>query len=403
MQRFKKHTSFFFISGHLLFSGIMLLFLPFISSAQNDTVAKRARIAVFSPLYLDSAFDASGAYRHGKTLPKYFTAGLDFFEGVQLAIDSLQKEKATLDIYVYDTRSPSKKLEAVLAQEEIKNMDLLLGYVNVNEASQLARAAASLEIPFINVNLPNDAGVKGNPHYIILNPTLGTHCNAIYKFLQKNYALAPIFYFRKKGTMDDQLKKYFADAEKNSASVPLKIKYITLEDTITADQLKRFIDSTKTNICLAGSLDANFGLSLARQLASLKKSYKSTVIGMPFWDNIDFNKPAFRGVEIIYSSPRYVNADSKLVQQLNNHFTTKHFSKISDIVFSGFESIYYFSHMLSDSTDNFIKHLSTQKKTIFGEIDIQPVTNKQTGEPEYYENKKLYFIKKADGVIKSVY
>ena len=170
----------------LLFVQIILLLAPVSSIAQKDTVNKRLHIAVFTPLYLDSAFDVSGTYRHGKTIPKHLAAGLDFYEGIQIAIDSLQREKQPMDIYIYDSRSSNKKLEMILAMDEIKSMDLLLGYVNMNEALQLARTAASLKIPFVNCNLPNDAGVKNNPNYIILNPTIGTHCIGIYKFLQKN-------------------------------------------------------------------------------------------------------------------------------------------------------------------------------------------------------------------------
>src|SRR5918911_1150193 len=53
------------------------------------------KIAIFAPLYLDSAFDASHEYRYGKNVfPKFINSGLEFYEGVQLALDSLAKENA---------------------------------------------------------------------------------------------------------------------------------------------------------------------------------------------------------------------------------------------------------------------------------------------------------------------
>lgn len=399
MQRNKNNSRLLFYS--ILVPVVFNLF-PISTQAQTDSVAKTISIAVFAPLYLDSAFDASGAYRHGKTLPKYFNAGLEFYEGIQLAIDSLDKENIEADIHIYDTRS-SKKMNELIQDEELQEMNLFIGYVNVNEAALLARAAATMQIPFVNINLPNDAGVKANPNYIILNPTLGTHCTAIYKFLQKNYALSPIIYFRKKGPADDRLKTYFNEAEKATASVPLKIRYVTLEDTATTEQLRKFLDSSKSNICIAGNLDLNIGLALARQLSALGKSYKTTLIGMPTWDQVDFTKSVYRGIDIIYSSSLYINNDNQLVQQLQNHFKTKYFSRTADIIFSGFETLYYFTHLLNENVDSVSKNFGIKKNTIFGEIDIQSVVNKQTGATEYYENKKLYFIKKTDGVIKAVY
>jgi hypothetical protein len=38
-----------------------------------------------------------------------------------------------------------------------------------------------------------------------------------------------------------------------------------------------------------------------------------------------------------------------------------------------------------------------------GEFDIQPVINRTTMTLDYFENKKLYFVKKVDGVVKTVY
>ena len=40
---------------------------------------------------------------------------------------------------------------------------------------------------------------------------------------------------------------------------------------------------------------------------------------------------------------------------------------------------------------------------IFSDFDIQPVKMKTTkNEPDYYENKKVYFIKKIDGTSKVI-
>ena len=59
--------------------------------AQDSSVFK-PRVAIFAPLYLDSAFDAANNYRYGTTLPRFFNSGLEFYEGIQLALDSLNKE-----------------------------------------------------------------------------------------------------------------------------------------------------------------------------------------------------------------------------------------------------------------------------------------------------------------------
>src|SRR6187401_501681 len=100
----------------------LLFFYPFtITFAQNNS---KQKIAVFIPLYLDSAFDAYNTYRYDKNFPKFINPGLEFYEGVQLAIDSLTKEKAPLEIFIYDTRSVQRNL-----LEKINGMDTAIGLI----------------------------------------------------------------------------------------------------------------------------------------------------------------------------------------------------------------------------------------------------------------------------------
>jgi len=75
-----------------LITGLFLFFAgPGSASAQvHDSL--KYHIAVFLPLYLDSAFDASGNYRFDQNFPKYLNPGLEFYEGLELAMDSLNKK-----------------------------------------------------------------------------------------------------------------------------------------------------------------------------------------------------------------------------------------------------------------------------------------------------------------------
>src|SRR5450432_167818 len=131
--------------------------------------SSKYHIAVFLPLFLDSAFDASGSYRFDQGFPKYLNPGLEFYEGLELAMDSLHKKGSPVDITVYDTRSTTKSIQQMLDEPAFSKMQLILGYVNAGDLHTLANAAKNREIPFINVNFPNDGAVTGNPEFVILN------------------------------------------------------------------------------------------------------------------------------------------------------------------------------------------------------------------------------------------
>jgi hypothetical protein len=372
--------------------------------AQDSIQAKRYRIALFSPLYLDSAFDDNLNYRQGKNFPKYFNPGLEFYEGAQLAIDSLEKEGIHLDIHVFDSRSSTSGISAVIRNNGLDSMDMVIGHVNANEAKMLANAVANKNIPFINATYPNDAGVSNNPNFVILNSTLFTHCAAMYRFIQKNHALSPVVLFRKKGVQEDKLKNYFEEISRTTASVPLKIKYVTLDGNFTEADLKKHLTDEGTTVAIAGSLDVNFGEHLTQMLSALYDNYPSVLFGMPtWWDVANFSKPEYKNVEVLYSTPFYVSPDNKLSVIIQQIFKSKYYSRPTDMVYRGYETLYHFAHLLALNDSNLVSSLSDKRSLVFTEFDIQPVLNPKTTTLDYFENKKIYFIKKVDGVVTAVY
>ncbi|MEO7922446.1 MAG: ABC transporter substrate-binding protein [Chitinophagaceae bacterium] len=382
---------------------LTLLLLVFRIAAQEPV--PKYKIAIFVPLYLDSAFDYNDEYRYAKNVfPKFINPGLEFYEGAQLALDSLNKEKAPLEVFIYDTRSANQSLSEQLAQAEKDSAELIIAHCSSAEIKIFADAGLKNNIPVINVNLPNDGGITGNPFYVVLNPTLKTQCEGIYRHIQKYYSLNRIIVFRKKGQLEDRIKNYFEDFGKNTMSVPLKLKFVELTDSFTVNQLRPYLDTIDQTLCISGSLDENFGKRLVQQLAVLKKQeYQATVMGMPTWDGIAFNKPEYKGIEIIYSTPYYNAKMDKISQSITNHFNKVMYARPSDMVFRGYEVMFRYSRLLLQYGADLSSNLGNKQVKLFTDYDIQPVLSKSNMTLDYFENKKLYFLKWQDGILKSVF
>src|SRR5688572_7141705 len=102
-------------------------------SAGAQTSAPKYKIAIFTPLYLDSAFDYNDEYRYAKNVfPKFINPGLEFYEGAQLALDSLNKEKAPLEVFIYDTKSAKESITQMLNKEEMDSVDLIIVHCSSN-------------------------------------------------------------------------------------------------------------------------------------------------------------------------------------------------------------------------------------------------------------------------------
>jgi hypothetical protein len=384
------------------FFAFVLTFVQAISLQAQDST-HRQKVVVFAPLYLDSAFDAVNNYRYDKNFPKFINPGLEFYEGVQLALDSLNKEKMQLEVFIYDTRSSKKNLLELINEIDTAT-GLIIAHASAQENWVLAGEAMLRKIPYINVNLPNDGGITNNPYFVMLNPTLRTHVESVYRYLQKYYSTNTVTVLRKKGQMEDLIKSYLNDFATSTASVPLKLRYVDLTDSFSVKQLLPLLDSTRQNTFVAASLDESFNRRLLTQFVLAGKHYKTSIIGMPTLDNIekDFTRPEYKGPEIIYGHPFYNGKADKISVDITNYFSTKMYARPSDMVFRGYEVMWKYSKLLSQYKIDLASNLTDKKNKVFTDFDIQPVLNKQTMTMEYFENKKLYFIKWQDGVMKGV-
>jgi hypothetical protein len=384
---------------------ICLFGSPSPAPAQANLPGTRHTIAVFLPLYLDSAFSASGEYAYGKNFPKFLNPGLEFYEGLQLAADSLNKTGSPLNILIYDTRSSKSPVSAIVQRPEFSQVELIIGHVTFGEIRLLSGIAKQKNIPFINTNTPNDGGVTNNPSLVVLNSTLKTHIQAIYKFLQRGYATSPIVVFRKKGVQEDVLQRYFQEIDSNTVSVSLRLKFVTLNSNFTTAQLKPYLDSNRVTMCIAGSLDDQFAKQITTQLAALNETFPVQVMGMPTWDiSTQFKNKEYRGLEIFYTTPFYNAKMDKVSISINNYFKNNLFSRPTDMAFRGYECLLHFGKLLAEKGPNLGSSIGEKRFRVFTDFDIQPVfLNKQSPTLDYFENKKVYFVKLLDGVIKSVY
>jgi len=372
-----------------------------VRSIGQTNASKPLKIAVFAPVFLDSAF-SENEYKLGRNsnLPRYMLPGLDFYNGFMLAIDSLNKEKAGVEVLFYDTKSENPSIDEIIEDSAFNNVSLIIAsFNNRSEIKTLADFALEKKIPIISATYPNDGGITANPYFVMLNPTLNAHLEGIYKFTKRSFPTNNILVFRKKGFVEDIIQNSFSEQNRKTAGTQLKLKTVELADSFTTSEVIPYLDSNKQNIIICGTLNESFGTNLTKALGS-SKTYRVVAIGMPTWDGL---KDISKDIEIVYSTPYNPNRADKLSFQFTENYRLKYAGRPGDMAFKGFEIMYHFTHLLLKYGDQLINHLSEKEFRLFNDFDIQQVTlNKTSNATDYLENKKLYFIRKADGKIKSV-
>lgn len=378
----------------------LLLFITHTGFTQDST-AKTPRIAFFAPLYLDSAFDASGNYRFGKTVPRYINAGLDFYEGAALAIDSLDKEGLELDVQVFDTRNKTS-IYKLADGGAFNDVDLIIGAVSGSEYLDLATIAREKQIPFVSATYPNDGGISGNPFVIIVNSKLNTHLQAIYNYVLRNLGTNNIVMFRRQNAADDRVTEVFKSLNASSSGQVLNIKTNTLSTVFTPEKIAASLDKSRENVIICGSLDESFSKKLITAVASLAKTYKITLIGMPTWEGYrELEATELRTLPVIYSSTFFnPGQEHAWSTDFSQQYAMRTYSSPSEMAFRGYEVMYLFAHLVTQYNDELLQHLSDKNYRVLTDFNFKPIHwSKNSTTPDYYENKHIYILQQLSDTL----
>lgn len=356
------------------------------------------KVAIFSPLYLDSAF-LGDSYRYNKSFPRFTLQGFEFIQGVQLALDSMKFFGGNITSEIFDSKSYTAPIPALISQKILDSVNLIIGNVKDAEYLQLANFAKEKNIPFISATYPNDAGVTANPFVTILNPTLKAHCEAIYSYILQNHGSSNVVLVRKSGVQEDRVAQYIKSINRQDGKDLIKIKTLFLD---SAAQLKSYLDSGKRTILLCGSLNEAFAAKVLQAAATYNAKYPSMLFGMPNWERFSIiKKPTTTNSYPVYITTPYLNErQDEKSKWILNYYLTQFQGIPSDLVFKGYETAFTFINLLVKHPVDFMSHIEDNNDKVFTDFTIKPVfLNASSIHPDYFENKKLYFMKFMNGAV----
>lgn len=363
-------------------------------------------VALFTPLSVDQVLSDTGFSVNNRTpLPGGTVAGLEFYEGALLAMDSLRQTGIQLHLSVYDTKSLSRPLNRLLNSGQLDSTHLILGSVNSAELKAISTFAKQKQINFVSVTYPNDAGIQDNPFLTILNTTLRVHCNAIQDFVQRKFSNKHVVVVYQNNSQEKQNLAYLQQAyTAMNYSGKAALTPFEWTNNTTAEDLSAHLDKDKNNIVILTALYPQVSLSIIGQLIPLMQSYRISVVGMPTLDGLaDLRKPNYKGIDIFYSTPYpYLAAtNNPAITSMMWHFFNKYHSRPSDMALKGYESLFYFGKLLYKDGMYFNADLNDPAGRLLTQFQIQPIYRGKddNNPPDYFENTRLYFMRVRDGKV----
>ena len=266
----------------------------FQASREKPQAIKTIRAAIILPFY-DVARSESARM-------------VEYYEGFLLAVDSLKRTGISIDLHTYNSGPETSSLNALLAQPEMKQMDIIFGPLYQRHIKPLAEFAQREDIRLVIPFTSKDNTVFSNPQvYQVNTPQSYLYSEAYDHFLRQFPQANVIFIEALQGTRDkaDFIKGF--KEELRAKGIPMQ----SLKEGATATSLGAVLDSGRENIFIPTSGSNLTLINLLPQLSLMVREHpehRIHLFGYPEWqtytkDHLD----AFFELDTYFYSSFYTN------------------------------------------------------------------------------------------------
>lgn len=360
------------------------------------------RIAIMLPLYLDmndsllaNRLPGEEAILHGG---QNTAASLKFYQGVEMALDSMGKLGFKATLYVYDTENDTAKVNDILAKPELADMDLIIGPLYPGLFGKVLKFANKNNINIVSPVDPSNRPLLGNKVLIKLVTSKTTQVIHLAKFIADHYRKQHVVVLKKDLGRDDlaetfltYYKEYIEIIEDTSiygAATPFVCNSATKTELIAP-----ILREDQPNIVFIPSLDKVFVTSMVRKLVSLAKTYPITVVGTDDWlkyDNIDLDY--FNQLNLHVITWSHIDYEQESTMEFVADYRNRYGSFPGEYANRGFDASFFLFTLMNKYGNQFPYFMEKE----VGKMSSHEFKFCQTGMESGYENQSLVILKYQD-------
>ncbi len=347
-----------------------------------DISNRTLKVALLLPFYLDenserSYIDSSEVDDHGEKIMEIIkrdetwvyprsTYFLDFMLGVKLALDSLQKEGISVELFCFDTEADTSVVREIVEMNDLAGMDLIIGPVYQYNLSIVAPYAMNLRIPLVSPLSSKGNLTETNPYLFQIVPTIDAEFEKLASYVS-NYHEYNIVLIHSGDLREEDnifalkrnLFRYFAYRTFFDEVIFKEIVYneeFTVNDSINS--VEHSLSKQVENLIIVPSGQETFASEILASLFTFSEEYSITVLGYPTWmkfRNIELKYFYNLGVQVF--TPFFINYDNYRVKNFLRKY--KHNFNTEPDQFSyawkGYDIAYFFISGLSRYGDHFLR------------------------------------------------
>lgn len=272
---------------------------------KNGSNTKVVKIAFLLPFMLDEEKQDPSDKRF-----------IDFYSGALIAINKAKLRGISCEIFTFDTGKSEQKITDVLANPELKDMDLIIGPAFSNQISLVTDFAKENKV---NTLIPFSSKVydiENNPYLFQFNPGVEAEFNFSANLLTNKYLNNNIVFAELPGISSSDEGRIWSDALKKELGK--KHKTFSEIELITSDNadFKSVLKKNEKNLVIFNTDKYAYMSPFIAPLRSCTDQYEITLFEQYNWKNQHEKMPSS-----IYVSPFMSKYNPKELGDFNRLYT----------------------------------------------------------------------------------
>lgn len=353
---------------------------------------ERYRIDVLLPLYLDELV-VDGSPVSPERIPDKAAPALNFYEGIKLAADSLSRLGYKLDVYIHDVTAEGITPESLVVNKTLEHTDLILGLLQSAQLPKIAAYAQAKQVNFVSAFTPSDAEISNNPFFIMLQPTLQTHCKTLAQTVFSKYPKGKILLcYRLQNSVDAAAYQFFMDEDTS------RYVKVSCDKPLSKEMLAPLLNAQTTNVLIMPIVDPLQAEGILLELDEWFPNYRFEIYGMPSWRAIPtLRQPDYYpNIITCFSAAYHFDNTLPIAQTISTQYKKEFKGKISEMVFLGYELLFYYAQLLQQYGTIFNARQSIERPALFNSFKVLPTYDKNN-KFLYYENNGIRLFRYQEG------
>jgi len=268
---------------------------------------------------------------------------LEFYEGVLLAVDSLQSLGMAIELDVFDA-SNQQMINALLQLQEFRDLNLIVGPVYPELQENVAAFAAKNRIPMISPLSPVGTFEENNSWYFKVNPTREFQIEQTASYIGKEFTDKNFILLQLSGKSNSgEAKLGQIASQKFSVQSGRNLFHEYNFQQLGVNSIKTILSETGENVFFIPT-DNEAQVSVAvTNLTALAENYNIVLMGTPTLTKLkSIQTENFHRIRLRYLSHYFIDYNKPLVRRFVSQYRETFSAEPTQFSHQGFDVAYYF-------------------------------------------------------------